>query len=173
MVPTYRRGTTESGASRPQSQTIPLRDPDGSPERNCWLSASWSVCLFIRLIVEVRGVEPRSAEPFTSASPSAAISELSVRRGADGKSLVYLSGLIFTRRSRTPADASRIATPDTGEAGTHRADELLLSVTQAASAKLSSALIGWFRLFNGASGIPGSLPTLQHSTSNPVHPLGL
>lgn len=46
----------------------------------------------------------------------------------------YLSGIVFPRRSQTPARASRIATPDTGEAGTHRADELLLSVNQAASA---------------------------------------
>lgn len=57
--------------------------------------------------------------------------------------------LIFVYRSRTPADASREATPVTGSAGTHRADGLLLSVNQAASAKLSSALVGCTGLITG------------------------
>ena len=40
----------------------------------------------------------------------------------------------------------------------------------AARAKLSSAPIGVYRLFNEDSGNLGSLPALQHSTSKPFHP---
>jgi len=42
----------------------------------------------------------------------------------------------------------------------------------AARAKLSSAPIGVYRLFNEDSGNLGSLPALQHSTSKPFHPHG-
>lgn len=120
-------------------------------------------------MVEVRGVEPRSVEPSTPASPSAAISErfgFGTLMARDPSTYSELSWPVVPK----PTRASCITAPGSGEAGTPRADGLLLGLNQAASAKLSSALIFLSRFFNEDSGDLGSLPALRHSTSKPVHP---
>jgi len=120
--------------------------------------------------VEVRGVEPRSAEPSASASPSAAISELS----AEGKLMAQTPSAypesIFAYRSRTPANASRLATPDSDGAGTRRADGLLLGVNQAASAKLSSALVVGTGLITGHPATPARFRRFNTQRRNQFTP---
>jgi hypothetical protein len=76
--------------------------------------------------VEVPGVEPGSAEPLASASPSAAVGELSIEGTPTAGFPPTYPELIFAPRSRNPEDAFRIAAPGPGEADTHRADGLLL-----------------------------------------------
>lgn len=77
------------------------------------------------MLLEVPGVEPGSAEPSASASPSAAVGEHSDGGTPTAGFPPTYPELIFVLRSRTPEDASRIAAPGSGEAGTHRADGLL------------------------------------------------
>lgn len=118
----------------------------------------------------MRGVEPRSAEPSASASPSAAISELS----AEGKLMAQTPSAypesIFACRSRTPTGASRLATPDSDGAGTRRADGLLLGVNQAASAKLSSALVVGTGLMTGHPASPARFRRFNTQRRNLVTP---
>ena len=80
-----------------------------------------------RTLLEVPGVEPGSAEPLASASPSAAVGELSDDGTPTAGFPPTYPELIFAPRSRIPEDAFRIAAPDSGEADTHRADGLLFS----------------------------------------------
>ena len=79
-----------------------------------------------RTIVEVPGVEPGSAEPLASASPSAAVGELSVEGTPTAGLPSTYPEFVFAPRSRIPEDAFRIAAPGPGEADTHRVDGLLL-----------------------------------------------
>ena len=53
-------------------------------------------------MVEVRGVEPRSAKPSALASPSAVVSELSANRNSDDEFPCAYSELVLTPRSRNP-----------------------------------------------------------------------
>ena len=62
-------------------------------------------------VVEVRGVEPRSAEPFTPASPSAAISKHSVVGTLTASFPTSYPQSVFDIRSRTPDAAAYEATP--------------------------------------------------------------
>lgn len=77
-----------------------------------------------RALLEVPGVEPGSAKSLASASPSAAVGELSVEGTPTAGFPSSYPELIFASRSRTPGDASCFAAPDSGEAGSHRADGL-------------------------------------------------
>ena len=74
--------------------------------------------------MEVAGVEPASLESLAPASPSAAVVELSGNGTPTAGFPLPYPGSIFALRSRTPEDASCIATPGSGEAGAHRMDGL-------------------------------------------------
>ena len=77
---------------------------------------------------------------------------------------------IFAYRSRTPANASRLATPDSDGAGTRRADGLLLGVNQAASAKLSSALVVGTGLITGHPASPARFRRFNTQRRNQFTP---
>ena len=75
-------------------------------------------------MVEVRGVEPRSAKPSALASPSAVVSELSANRNSDDEFPCAYSELVLTPRSRNPVKSIPRATSDPDRAGAGQADEL-------------------------------------------------
>src|SRR5688572_31093602 len=77
---------------------------------------------------------------------------------------------IFACRSRTPTGASRLATPDSDGAGTRRADGLLLGVNQAASAKLSSALVVGTGLITGHPATPARFRRFNTQRRNQFTP---
>ena len=120
--------------------------------------------------VEVRGVEPRSAESFTPASPSAAISKRSVVGTLTASFPTSYPQLIFGTRSRTSGAAAYEATP-AFRRGRHPPGGR--AVTEGYSGSQCHLWFGiscWLPGYLRGPGVLGSLPSLQHSTSKPVHP---
>ena len=99
-----------------QSKVWNVTKREGPPtlgRRPFWFSTDRSrfFCRDPLVVVEVRGVEPRSAEPFTPASPSAAISKHSVVGTLTASFPTSYLRSVFDIRSQTPNAAAHEATP--------------------------------------------------------------
>ena len=119
-------------------------------------------------LVEVRGVEPRSAEFFVSNSPSAAAGWCRPERSRQ-PSLTGPSGIGLARQSRNPAGGIPHQRRP-GPTGREPIGQDGLPIDQAASAICGLALIVFFQLFNEEPETSARFRHGDYSTSNPSHP---
>lgn len=121
-----------------------------------------------RSLVEVGGIEPPSRKISTSASPSAASSELSERWDSAGKHPDALSAIVLPHRSRNPGGGIPHCIAWVRRGGCPPVRQERLSTLPVRNFRCLHLCL--YRLFNEDSGDLGSLPTHQRSRSKPVHP---